>query len=84
MCMNSSESIPVEKLRDSDLCMRQYYRILGCCRVPRDKRDSVVMYPGGLSSSPRHITVMHNGHVNEHAISNIIYSVYLTIYSQIG
>lgn len=61
--MIDEATLPIDRLGKSDLCMKQFYRILGCCRIPGDKRDGVLIHPGGKPDSPRHITVIRNGHI---------------------
>ncbi|XP_041428397.1 carnitine O-acetyltransferase isoform X2 [Xenopus laevis] len=57
--MIDNETLPVEHLGGNQLCMNQYYQILSSCRIPGQKRDSVVNY-SRASKPPTHITVVHN------------------------
>uniref|UniRef100_A0A667XEN8 Carnitine O-acetyltransferase n=1 Tax=Myripristis murdjan TaxID=586833 RepID=A0A667XEN8_9TELE len=57
--MIDNETLPVEFLGGSPLCMNQYYELLSSCRIPGLKRDSVVNHAKS-SSPPTHITVVHN------------------------
>ncbi|XP_033124898.1 carnitine O-acetyltransferase-like [Anneissia japonica] len=55
-----SQTLPVDKLGGSPLCMDQYYKILSSCRIPGRKIDSIVTYPADGSNSSKHIVVAHN------------------------
>uniref|UniRef100_A0A665WVM1 Choline/carnitine acyltransferase domain-containing protein n=1 Tax=Echeneis naucrates TaxID=173247 RepID=A0A665WVM1_ECHNA len=57
--MIDTETLPVEYLSGKPLCMDQYYQILSSCRIPGPKRDTVVNYTIGKTSTT-HITVVHN------------------------
>uniref|UniRef100_A0A8D0E839 Carnitine O-acetyltransferase n=1 Tax=Salvator merianae TaxID=96440 RepID=A0A8D0E839_SALMN len=57
--MIDNETLPVEYLGGKPLCMNQYYQILSSCRIPGQKRDSVVNYTKG-KKPPTHVTVVHN------------------------
>ncbi|KAK2818797.1 hypothetical protein Q5P01_024358 [Channa striata] len=57
--MIDNETLPVEYLGGKPLCMNQYYEVLSSCRIPGLKRDSIVNHAKS-SSSPKHITVVHN------------------------
>ena len=52
-------SLPLEKLGNAPLDMSQYYRILSTCRIPGEKRDSLVCYFND-KPCPSHIIVIHN------------------------
>ncbi|MFT7817561.1 carnitine O-acetyltransferase-like [Arapaima gigas] len=54
-----SETIPVEYLGGSPLCMNQYYQVLSSCRIPGPQRDSVVNH-ARAKRPPTFITVVHN------------------------
>lgn len=56
--MIDNETLPVEYMGQNPLCMNQYYQVLSSCRIPGLKRDSIVNH--ARSSSPKHITVVHN------------------------
>lgn len=60
--MIDDQTLPIEKLGGQPLCMKQYYHILGCCRIPGPKRDATVLYPGDHGNAPKHITIVHNNH----------------------
>ncbi|XP_048874893.1 carnitine O-acetyltransferase-like [Brienomyrus brachyistius] len=57
--MIDNETLPVEYLGGSPLCMNQYYQILSSCRIPGLKKDSVVNYARS-KRAPTFITVVHN------------------------
>ncbi|XP_071773646.1 carnitine O-acetyltransferase [Centroberyx gerrardi] len=57
--MIDNETLPVEYLGGSPLCMNQFYELLSSCRIPGLKRDSVVNHAKS-SRPPTHITVVHN------------------------
>ncbi|XP_076019712.1 carnitine O-acetyltransferase isoform X2 [Genypterus blacodes] len=57
--MIDNETLPVEFLGGSPLCMNQYYEVLSSCRIPGLKRDSIVNHAKS-SRPPKHITVVHN------------------------
>lgn len=57
--MIDNETLPVEFMGGKPLCMNQYYQVLSSCRIPGLKRDSIVNHARS-SSSPKHITVVHN------------------------
>ncbi|XP_078282157.1 carnitine O-acetyltransferase isoform X1 [Rhinoraja longicauda] len=56
--MIDNETLPVESLGGSPLCMNQYYQILSSCRIPGSKSDSFANY--SLTKKPAHITIVHN------------------------
>ena len=67
-----SGSVTIDKMGGSPLCMSQYYKILGSCRVPGVQKDGVYN-PSVESDMPaHHIIVMRNNHV-----SNIEYYDYI-------
>ncbi|KAM7370232.1 hypothetical protein PAMP_011503 [Pampus punctatissimus] len=57
--MIDNDTLPVDYMRGKPLCMKQYYQFLSSCRIPGPERDSMV-YHANSSSSPKHITVVHN------------------------
>ena len=57
-----SQQLPVEKHGTSPLCMDQYYKIFGSCRVPQKKKDIIKLSQPYLTS-PKHITVMYKNRV---------------------
>ncbi|KAM7390865.1 hypothetical protein PAMA_008859 [Pampus argenteus] len=57
--MIDNDTLPVEYMKGKPLCMKQYYQLMSSCRIPAPERDSVV-YHANSSSSPKHITVVHN------------------------
>ncbi|XP_018426342.1 PREDICTED: carnitine O-acetyltransferase [Nanorana parkeri] len=57
--MIDNETLPVEHLGGKPLCMHQYYQLLSSCRIPGQKRDSVVNC-NQAKKAPTHITVVHN------------------------
>ncbi|KAL3872104.1 hypothetical protein ACJMK2_040057 [Sinanodonta woodiana] len=60
--MIDEQSLPVEKLGNSPLCMMQYYQIMSACRIPGLKRDSWDCISPDHPNAPIHITVIHNNH----------------------
>ncbi|XP_032905233.1 carnitine O-acetyltransferase isoform X2 [Amblyraja radiata] len=56
--MIDNETLPVESLGGSPLCMNQYYQILSSCRIPGSKSDSFANY--SLTKKPTHVTIVHN------------------------
>ncbi|ELT93087.1 hypothetical protein CAPTEDRAFT_218819 [Capitella teleta] len=63
--MVDHQTLPIDKLGGNELCMKQFYNILGCCRVPGEHRDRVLNFPGDVYSSPKHVTVIHNNNIFE-------------------
>lgn len=57
--MIDNETVPVEYLGEKPLCMTQYYQILSSCRIPGNKRDSVINY-ARVKNPPTYVTVVHN------------------------
>lgn len=60
-----SESIPVDMMGKSPLCMAQYLKLLGTCRIPQPVRDYVFVAPKGTS---KHVAVAYK---NEFYILNL-------------
>ncbi|XP_071948484.1 carnitine O-acetyltransferase-like isoform X2 [Antedon mediterranea] len=58
--MVDNQSLPVDKLGGSPLCMYQYYKILSSCRIPGSRKDSIVTHPADGPDPPKHIVVAHN------------------------
>lgn len=60
------QKLPTEKLGDSNLCMDQYFKLIGTCRVPkRDKDDIKIMKFHKIDfKKVNHITVMFNNRVS--------------------
>lgn len=59
------QKLPTEKLGEATLCMDQYYKLFGTCRVPRkDKDEFKVMQAYNIDSSrTNHITVMFSNRI---------------------
>lgn len=51
--MIDNETLPVESLGGSPLCMNQYYQILSSCRIPGSKSDSFANYSLTKKTNPR-------------------------------
>ncbi|KAK2553260.1 Carnitine O-acetyltransferase, partial [Acropora cervicornis] len=51
-----NEAIPVEMMGKNPLCMIQYLKLLGSCRIPQPVRDHVVVAPKGMS---KHVIVAY-------------------------
>ncbi|XP_015765594.1 PREDICTED: carnitine O-acetyltransferase-like isoform X2 [Acropora digitifera] len=51
-----SEAIPVDMMGKNPLCMIQYLKLLGSCRIPQPVRDHVVVAPKGMS---KHVIVAY-------------------------
>jgi hypothetical protein len=62
----SSQKLPVDKLGDAFLCMDQYYKLIGSCRVPKSQKDLVKIKQAYSSDfeNMRHITVLFKNRVN--------------------
>ena len=57
--------MPVEKLGDSLLCMDQYYKTIGTCRVPNKLKDDMLVmqsYSIDLNKS-NHVIVIYKNRV---------------------
>jgi len=61
--MVDDQTLPVEYMGKKPLCMAQYFKILSSCRIPGEKKDSVVTFPPDKPNPPRHIIVMHNNRI---------------------
>ncbi|XP_068735255.1 carnitine O-acetyltransferase-like isoform X1 [Montipora capricornis] len=59
------ETIPVDMMGKSPLCMNQYLKLLCSCRVPQPVRDYVFVAPKGMS---KHVVVAYK---NEFYILNV-------------
>lgn len=57
-----SQQLPIEKYLDSPLCMDQYYKIIGSCRIPQRNRDLIKLNQPYIYAS-KHITVMYKNRV---------------------
>ena len=71
-----SQTLPVEYMGKKPLCMAQYFKILSSCRIPGEKKDSVVTFPPDKPNPPRHIIVMHNNRVQ---LSTLLYACKLYV-----
>lgn len=60
-----SESVPVDMMGKAPLCMVQYLKLLGTCRIPQPARDEVFVAPKGTS---KHVIVAYK---NEFYILNL-------------
>lgn len=61
----NSQNLPTDKLGDANLCMDQYYKLFGTCRIPEKNKDKLKIfqvYNMDLNKS-NHITVMFNNRV---------------------
>ena len=58
-----SQSLPVEKQGNNFLCMDQYYKIIGSCRVPRKFKDEIKM-PQPLMQASNYVTVIYKNRVS--------------------
>ncbi|XP_052221203.1 carnitine O-acetyltransferase-like isoform X1 [Dreissena polymorpha] len=63
--MIDEQTLPVEHLGKSPLCMMQYYQVLSACRIPRVNKDEWVCFPPDRPNPPRHITVVYNNNFFE-------------------
>jgi carnitine O-acetyltransferase len=57
-----SQQLPVEKHNTMPLCMDQYYKIFGSCRVPQLKKDMIKLAQPYINA-PKHVTVMYKNRV---------------------
>lgn len=64
--INKRQKLPVDKLGDAHLCMDQYYKLFGTCRVPKkDKDDIKVMQAYNINyERANHITILYNNKVH--------------------
>ena len=54
----------------SPLCMAQYLKLLGTCRIPQPVRDYVFVAPKGTS---KHVAVAYKNEVNNHELLFLIW-----------
>ena len=57
--------MPTDKLGDANLCMDQYYKMFGTCRIPNKDKDDIKLmqvYNTSLEKS-NHITIMFKNRV---------------------
>lgn len=59
-CNHCSESVPVDMMGKAPLCMVQYLKLLGTCRIPQPARDEVFVAPKGTS---KHVIVAYKNEV---------------------
>lgn len=59
------QMLPTEKLGESNLCMDQYYKLIGTCRIPRKDKDEIkIMQVYKMSlEKMNHIIVMFNNRI---------------------
>lgn len=50
----------------SDLCMDQYFKLIGSCRVPKQSKDEFIITKSEQIdfSVMRHVTIMYKNHVS--------------------
>ena len=67
--------LPTEKLGESNLCMDQYYKLIGTCRIPRKDKDEIkIMQVYKMSlEKMNHIIVMFNNRVKKLFTNSFIY-----------
>ena len=72
--------MPTEKLGDSNLCMDQYYKLFGTCRILDKNIDKIKIFQVyNIDLKKRnHITVMFNNRViiiltQTYILSNLVY-----------
>ncbi|CAF0716256.1 unnamed protein product [Brachionus calyciflorus] len=60
-----NQELPTEKSGDSSLCMEQYYKLIGTCRIPNKDKDLIkIMQTNNLDLDKHsHITVIHNNRI---------------------
>jgi hypothetical protein len=59
-----TQQLPLEKQGDQPLCMDQYTKIVGTCRLPYKNKDKLKMYEPNLDTA-RNVTVMYKNRVRE-------------------
>ncbi len=64
--MIDNQQLPVEKHNTAPLCMDQYYKIFGTCRIPQKNKDLVKIHQPYMFQS-KHITVMYKNRVSSFA-----------------
>jgi carnitine O-acetyltransferase len=62
MDLIDTQQLPLEKYGDLPLCMDQYTKIVGSCRLPQFKKDKIIMYDPKLESS-KNVVVMYKNRV---------------------
>ncbi|XP_064457422.1 carnitine O-acetyltransferase-like [Ornithodoros turicata] len=63
------EALPPDVAGGAPLDMHMYLKLLAAYRMPRSKRDEIIVY-GEEPNPPKHIIVMHNNHIFQVVVYN--------------
>jgi hypothetical protein len=75
------QRLPVEKMGEASMCMEQFYKLIGSCRLPnRTKDDFRIFQTNSLDTSrTNHITIMYKNRVRQRHRSRILSKLLLIL-----